>query len=59
MTDIEDRLRSEAAQLGADAVVVVLDRVLPAGTYISGPYWAPSVQTVIGRKVVGIAVKYQ
>ena len=57
--DIEDKLRWEAARLGADAVVVVVDQVQQVGAYVSGPYWAPTVQPLAGRKVVGIAVKYQ
>jgi hypothetical protein len=59
IADIEAKLRSEAAKLGADAVVVVLDRVQPTGLYVSGGYWNRSVDTVSGRKVVGIAIKYR
>jgi hypothetical protein len=59
IADVEAKLRSEAAQLGADAVVVVLDRVQPVGAYVAGPYWSRSVQTIAGRKLVGIAIKYR
>lgn len=59
IVEVESKLRSEAAKLGADAVVVVLDRVQPAGAYVTGPWWGRSVETVMGRKVVGIAIKYR
>jgi len=59
ITDVEAKLRDEAAKLGADAVVVVLDRVQPVGAYVTGPWWGRSLETVTGRKLVGVAIKYQ
>lgn len=56
---IEAKLRSEAGKLGADAVVVVYDHVQPTAAYVSGPLWDRSIQTVTGRKVVGVAIKYR
>jgi hypothetical protein len=56
---VEDKLRAEAAKLGADAVVVVYDRVQPVGAYVSGPWWDRTVNPVTGRKVVGVAIKYR
>jgi len=56
---IEAKLRDEAGKLGADAVVVVYDRVQPTSAYVSGPLWDRSIQTVSGRKVVGVAIKYR
>src|SRR5688500_4025109 len=44
--DIEQKLRQEAAKLGADAVVVVYDRLQPMGTYAMGGYWDQRVETV-------------
>jgi hypothetical protein len=55
---VEARLRDEAAKLGADAVVVVYDRVQPVGAYVTGPWWGPSVQTITGRKLIAVAIKY-
>jgi hypothetical protein len=55
---VEQRLREEAAKIGADAVVVVLDRVQPVAAYVTGPWWGRSVDTITGRKVVGVAIKY-
>ena len=54
---IEDKLRTEAAKLGADAVVIVLDRIQPVGFYVYGPWGG--VDPVFGRRVVGVAIKYR
>jgi hypothetical protein len=59
IADIEAKLTAEAAKLGADAVVIVLDRVVPTAVYVSGPWWGRSVDTVTGRKIVGVAIKYR
>ena len=59
ITEVEAKLRNEAGKLGADAVVVVYDRLQPVAAYVSGPLWARSVETVTGRKVVGVAIKYR
>jgi hypothetical protein len=56
---VEERLRTEAAKIGADAAVVVYDRVQPVGVYVSGGYWTRTASTITGRKLVGIAIKYQ
>jgi hypothetical protein len=59
VAEVEDKLRAEAGKLGADAVVVVYDRLEPVGAYVYGPWWSRSVSTVTGRKVVGVAIKYR
>jgi hypothetical protein len=56
---VEEKLRKEAAKLGADAAVVVYDRVQPVGVIVSGGYWYRSASTISGRKLVGIAIKYK
>ena len=53
------RLVLTAGKLGADAVVVVYDRVQPVAAYVSGPWWSRSVETISGRKVVAVAIRYQ
>ena len=53
---VEDKLRTEAATLGADAIVVVVDRLQPVGVYVYGPW---SADPVLGRRVVGVAIKYR
>jgi hypothetical protein len=37
----------------------VLDRVVPTGVYVTGPWWGRSVDTIVGRKLVGVAIKYR
>jgi hypothetical protein len=44
--------------IGADAVVVVYDRVQPVAVYVSGPWWGRNVDAVTGRKLVGVTIKY-
>jgi hypothetical protein len=34
ITEVEGKLRTEASKLGADAVVVVVDRSQPVGAYV-------------------------
>jgi len=51
-------LPSLVAKLGADAVVV-LDRVQPVGAYVMGPYWGRSIESVSGRKVIGVAIRFR
>jgi hypothetical protein len=59
VAEVEDKLRTEAGKLGADAVVVVYDRLEPVGAYVYGPWWNRSLNTITGRKVVGVAIKYR
>jgi hypothetical protein len=63
----EEALRQKASDLGADAVVVLSDRVQPDGLvgdlppgeyYRVGEYWTRSVETVSGRQIIGVAIKY-
>ena len=58
ISEVEDKLRAEAAKLGADAVVVVVDRIQPVGAFVSGPWWGGDVDIIKGRKLVGVAIKY-
>jgi uncharacterized lipoprotein YajG len=55
--EIEQRLRSAAAEMGADAIVVMIDRLQPANAVL-GP-WARTLDTAKERKVVGIAIRYK
>lgn len=59
ITEVEDKVRTEAAQLGADATVVVYDRIQPVGAYVTGPWWGRSIDTITGRKLVAVAIHYQ
>jgi hypothetical protein len=56
---IEAVLRKKTAGLGADAAVVVHDKLENTGTRVWGPYWAPEVAVVSSRVIVAIAIKYK
>ena len=56
--EVVAKVRSEAGKLGADAVVVVYDRVQPVAQYV-GMGWDTTVETVEGRKLAGVAIKYR
>ncbi|HWD31526.1 hypothetical protein ACIKP7_19300 [Pseudomonas caricapapayae] len=59
ITEVEQKLREQAASIGGDAVVVVYDRIQPLSAYVSGPLWSRDIQTIEGRKLKGIVIKYQ
>ncbi|HWC04201.1 MAG TPA: hypothetical protein VHF87_15710 [Methylomirabilota bacterium] len=54
----EQALREGGAKMGAEAVVVVYDRMQVVGTLVTGPWWAPSASPIVGRVVVGLAIRY-
>jgi hypothetical protein len=56
--DIQAALQKAGAKLGADAVVIVYDRMQTMGAIVTGPWWGRSVQGITGRVVVGVAIKY-
>ena len=59
VAEVEQKLREAGAKLGANAVVVVLDRLQRAGAYVTGPWWGRTVQPITGRKVIAVAIRYQ
>ena len=59
VTEIERKMVEAAAKMGANAVVVVLDRVQPVAAYVTGPWWGRSVESVSGRKVIGVAIRFR
>ncbi|MCE1118740.1 MULTISPECIES: hypothetical protein [Pseudomonas] len=58
VSEIEQKLRSEAAGIGGDAVVVVYDRIQPVAAYVSGPLWDRDIRSIEGRKLKGIVIRY-
>ena len=56
---IETALREQAAKLGADAAVVVVDHVQTTGAMVVGGFLNRSVETIQGRVIVAVAIKYQ
>ena len=59
VSKIELALQQKAAKLGADAAVIVLDRVQTTGAMVVGGFLNRSVETIQGRVVVAVAIKYQ
>jgi len=59
VTEIEQAIRKEAAKLGADAAVIVLDRTRRIGTVYQGPWWDRTAYPVMGRKIVAVAIRYR
>ena len=56
--EIETALRQQAAKLGADAALVVADRVRPPAPYVGG--WRSSAaEPLPQREVIAVAIKYQ
>lgn len=55
---IEQALREAAAKMGADAVVIVSDRMLVTGAIVTGPWFGRTVQQTDSRVVVGVAIRY-
>lgn len=56
---IEAALRRQAAKLGADAVVLVHDKMQVVGSRVWGPAWAPEISNVNQRVIVVVAIKYK
>ncbi|MGH8617302.1 MAG: hypothetical protein ACREUW_06385 [Burkholderiales bacterium] len=59
IADIEAKIREQAAALGADAAVIVVDRVQAIGVMAAGPWWGQNVDTITGRKLIAVAIKYR
>ena len=59
VAQVEETMRVDGGKLGANAVVVVVDRLQNVGAYVSGPWWGRSVQSIQGRKVIGVAIRYK
>lgn len=55
---IEQALQKAAAAMGANAVVIVADRTQVMGAVVTGPLWARQLDTISGRVIVGVAIRY-
>jgi hypothetical protein len=55
---IEQALQQAAAKMGANAVVIIADRTQVMGAVVTGPLWSRSVDTISGRVIVGVAIRY-
>jgi len=59
ISEVEQKLREQAAAIGGDAAVVVYDRIQPVATYVEGPLWNRDIRDVEGRKLKAVVIKYQ
>ena len=58
VSKIEAKLQAAAAKMGANAVVIVVDRTQQMGATVSGGWYDRQVSPVIGRVIVGVAIRY-
>lgn len=56
--DLEKALRKQAARMGANGVIVTVDRAGFNGVDISGPYFARRAETEAGHRIVATAIHY-
>jgi hypothetical protein len=59
IVEVEQKLCKAAAKLGADAVVVVYDRIQPVAAYVSGPWWGRNIESISGRKLIAVAIRFR
>ena len=55
---IEQKMQQAAAQMGADAVVIVADRTMRMGAIISGPWYGREISPNLQRVIIAVAIKY-
>jgi len=55
---IEAKLQQAAAKMGANAVVIVVDRTQLMGATVTGGWYNRQVSPDIGRVIVGVAIRY-
>jgi len=58
-TEVEERMRKDAAKMGADAVVVMLDRTEPDRMHVQGAPYDRIIDIAGERKLIGVAIKYR
>jgi hypothetical protein len=56
--DMEKKLRAAAAQMGANAVVIVADQTMVFGATVMGPWWGRTISPDVGRVIIGVAIRY-
>lgn len=55
---MEEKLQRAAAKMGANAVVIVVDRTVVTGATVMGPWWGRTVSRDMGRVIIGVAIRY-
>jgi len=59
VSKIENKLREEGAKLGANAVVIVYDRIQPVVTSTAGPWWRNNVDISTDQRMIAVAIRYR
>jgi hypothetical protein len=55
---MEEKLRDAAAQMGANAVVLVADRTMRMGAIVTGPWYGRQIDPQFQRIILGVAIRY-
>ena len=58
VAEIEDKLRTAAAKMGANAAVIVADKTQIIGAWVTGPWWARQADPIYGRVIIAVAIRY-
>jgi uncharacterized protein YbjQ (UPF0145 family) len=56
---IEQALQKQAGKMGANAVVITVDHDEVTGATVVGPVWSRSVNTITGRVITGVAIRFE
>ena len=58
ISEVEDKLRTAAAKMGADAAVIVADKTQIIGAWVTGPWFAREADPIYGRVIIAVAIRY-
>ncbi len=58
VSEMEAKLKQAAANMGANAVVIVADTTRLMGGYVTGPWWDRQIYPQYGRVIVAVAIRY-
>jgi hypothetical protein len=58
VAQIEAKLQQAAAKLGANAVVIVVDRTAVVGASVVGGWYNRQLSPDIGRVIIGVPIRY-
>ena len=58
VSEIEEKLRTAAAKMGANAAVIVADKTQIIGAWVTGPWWARQADPIYGRVIIAVAIRY-
>lgn len=58
VSEIEEKLRTAAAKMGANAAVIVADKTQIIGAWVTGPWFAREADPIYGRVIIAVAIRY-